>query len=101
MLRKRAKLRVGKENRIIAGFSVTVYRGPMINVNTHPLTEIVDGVARDTLKAQFRGNVFGQHGMHIDRYELRHASDSLVISEYIDQAKKLRAYVQKNGPVKF
>jgi hypothetical protein len=66
-----------------------------------PSIEIVKTVAKNVVMANFRGDVFGRHGMYIDKAALRNSSTGFDVSEYIEQSKKLKKYVAVHGPLKF
>lgn len=64
-------------------------------------TAIVDAVAFETQKSQFRGNVFGQQGMYIDKGALKANSAGFDVSEAVCHFNEVQAFLKANGPLKF
>lgn len=67
---------------------------------TAPKT-IIESVAFETQKFQFRGSVLGQQGKYLDKVALRSEAADFCLADFVEQAEKLRAYVEANGAVKF
>lgn len=64
-------------------------------------TAIVDAVAFETQKNQFRGNVFGQQGKFLDRKALQARASGFNINDNIKHVEELDAYIEAHGPLYF
>lgn len=65
-----------------------------LNRNATPL---VAAVAFEVQKTQFRGNVFGQQGMFLDRKALQDSASGFNIDDYRQQSANLDQYIDANG----
>jgi hypothetical protein len=89
------------QDAIMESFTSSWTTKKMLETRGNPLTAIVDAVAFETQKNQFRGSVFGQRGMYINSQSLRQSSADLDLNEFVRQSEELHAYVVANGPVRF
>lgn len=62
-------------------------------------TAIVDAVAFETQKNQFRGNVFGQQGVFIDKNALKARSADFNLDDCFNHFESVHEYVQNHGPI--
>lgn len=65
------------------------------------MTSIVESVAFETQKNQFRGSVFGQQGMYIDKPALQASAADFNLNDFVGNANSLHALTKANGPLRF